>query len=124
MDASIPQIPNASPNCPRCVELERVIAQLQRQIDELKARLEKAEAGSRATKRQAAPFSKGPPKADPKNPGRKSGKAHGPHFHRGIPPRIDETHDVPLPECCSNPNCPGRVREIQVVQQYQADLPR
>jgi len=124
MDASIPKIPNGSPGCPRCVELERVIAQLHGQIDELKARLEKAEAGSRAAKRQAAPFSKGPPKAEPKTPGRKSGEAHGPHFHRGVPPWINETHDVALPKCCSDPNCRGRVREIQVVQQYHADLPR
>jgi transposase len=124
MDASTSNQPNASPACPRCAELERVIVGLQKQIDELKARLEKAEAASRAAKRQAAPFSKGPPKADPKPPGRKSGEAHGPHFHRGVPPRIDETYDVPLPKCCSNPNCPGRVREIQIIQQYQADMPR
>src|SRR5450432_974212 len=124
MEASIPKTPNGSPNCPRCVEMERVIVQLQGQIDELKARLEKAEAGSRAAKRQAAPFSKGSPKANPKTPGRKSGEAHGPHFHRDVPPRIDETYDVPLPKCCSNPDCPGHVREIQIVQQYQADLPR
>ena len=55
-------------------------------------------------KRQAAPFRKqDEPAAEPKKPGRKSGRRHGPHAHRSVPPRIDETYDVPLPQPC--PHC-------------------
>jgi hypothetical protein len=41
---------------------------------------------SNAGKRQAAPFRNGPPKPDPKRPGRKAGDQHGTHGHR--PPHV------------------------------------
>jgi hypothetical protein len=57
-------------SCPNCARLERRIAELEQRVAQLKQLLEKA---TRAQKRQAAPFSKGTPKQDPKTPGRKPG---------------------------------------------------
>jgi transposase len=78
----------------------------------------------RRNKRQAAPFRKQEkPAADPKKPGRKSGKRHGRHGHRSIPPRIDETYDVPVPSRC--PHCDGDcINETHVAVQYQTEIPR
>jgi transposase len=94
---------------------------LQRELEEARAGLDQAQ---RQSKRQAAPFSKGPPKPQPKKPGRKSGKAHGRHGHR-VPPdpaAIDEVLEAPLPEAC--PKCGGSVRETGVATQYQTEIPR
>jgi transposase len=94
---------------------------LRRELEEARARLDEAQ---RQSKRQAAPFSKGPPKPQPKKPGRKSGTAHGRHGHR-LPPRpaaIDEVLEAPLPEAC--PQCGGAVRETEVATQYQTEIPR
>lgn len=96
--------------------------------DRLRAELAQARSeldeARRASKRQAAPFSKGPPKPQPRRPGRKSGAAHGRHGHRPAPPpdRIDETCDAPLPARC--PGCGGAVEETAVAAQYQAEIPR
>jgi len=77
--------------------------------------LEKA---TRAQKRQAAPFSKGTGKPDPKKPGRKPGDHYGPKAHRPLPEqKPDEIIDVPLPEQC--PDCGGPADEDQVDQQFQ-----
>jgi transposase len=97
--------------------------ELQSLRDEL-ARLSVAlEEERRRGKRQAAPFSKGPPVKKPKPPGRKSGKRHGPHAYRSIPPRIDESFDVPLPSQCSH--CVStHVTETHVATQYQTEIPR
>src|SRR3954447_3063217 len=94
---------------------------LQRERDEARARLDQAQ---RQSKRQAAPFSKGPPKSQPKKPGRKSGQAYGRHGHR-LPPSptaVDEVLEAPLPEAC--PQCGGSVRETEVATQYQTEIPR
>jgi uncharacterized coiled-coil protein SlyX len=78
----------------------RVELLLKRQ-EELRQRLEEKE---RSSKRQAAPFSKGPPKPDPKTPGRKPGDDYGRHHRRAIPEQPpDEIYDVPLPAQC--PKC-------------------
>ena len=58
------------PICPRCVVLERRIAELEARVAQLERLLDQA---LRSNKRQAAPFSKGTPKPDAKKPGRKSG---------------------------------------------------
>jgi transposase len=94
---------------------------LRRELDQAKADLE---AAGRAAKRQAAPFSKGPPNPHPRPPGRKRGRAHGRHGHRPAPPpdRIDETLDAPLPDAC--PDCGGPVRQTEVATQFQAEIPR
>src|SRR4051812_43364813 len=94
---------------------------LQRELDEARAGLDQAQ---RQSKRQAAPFSKGPPKPQPKTPGRKSGSAHGRHGHR-LPPdpaTVDDVLEAPLPDAC--PQCGGPVRETEVVTQYQTEIPR
>src|SRR3954469_9881543 len=94
---------------------------LQRELQQAKAGLDTA---TRESKRQAAPFSKGPPKPQPKTPGRKSGKDHGRHGHR-LPPgptAVDEVLEAPLPEAC--PQCGGSLRETEVATQYQTEIPR
>lgn len=97
-------------------EIER--NRLRRENERLKEDLEMAR--RRAT-RQAAPFSRGLPKACPERPGRKSGAAYGRKAHRRPPPHIDVTHDAPLPSCC--PDCGGAVVPRRLVSQYQEDLP-
>jgi transposase len=101
--------------------LHRRVADLEAQLQDLTRRLEEA---LRAGKRQAAPFRKGPPKSDPKTPGRKAGAAHGRHGHRLPPPadQVRETHEAALPDAC--PHCGGGVAETGVVPQFQAEIPR
>jgi transposase len=94
---------------------------LQRELEQVRANLDQAR---RQAKRQAAPFSKGPPKSQPKTPGRKCGTAHGRHGHR-LPPcpeTVDEVLEASLPHAC--PHCGGSVRETEVRQQYQTEIPR
>src|SRR3990172_8692093 len=66
--------------------LRQRVAELSQRVVELeaalKSALEQLEAARRAGKRQAAPFSKGPPKENPKPPGRKAGH---PPAHRDKP---------------------------------------
>jgi transposase len=100
-------------NCPRVRALEAEVAKLRRKVEEL----------TRAGRRQAAPFSKGEPKANPKRPGRKPGKDYGRRAYRPRPRRVDEDYDVPIPERCTHPGCGGRVHEDGVADQYQADIP-
>jgi transposase len=95
--------------------------QLQRKLNEALSELEQAK---RQSKRQAAPFSKGPPKPQPKKPGRKSGSAHGRHGHR-LPPApdtIDVVLAAPLPDSC--PHCGDALQHTTVHQQYQTEIPR
>lgn len=122
MDAESPIKP-----CSRCRELERRVAELESLVRSLSEQVSKLTAAleeeRRRGQRQAAPFSKGPPVVEPKSPGRKSGKRHGPHAHRSVPPRIDETYDVPLPPEC--PHCGERhVGETHIAVQYQTEIPR
>ena len=101
-------------------ELEAQVVQLQGRVAQLERLLEKA---TRNGKRQAAPFSKGPPKENPKKPGRKSGKKYGPTTRRSPPQQEpDEVIDVPLPRQCHE--CGGYVQEDHVDQQYQVEIPR
>lgn len=106
---------------PTYEELAAENRRLKAQIQELLLLVEKL---SRETKRQAAPFRKqDQPAAEPKKPGRKSGRRHGSHAQRAVPPRIDETYDVPLPPQC--PHCGDRhVHETHVAPQYQTEIPR
>ena len=103
----------------RVDQLERALAALQRTCDDLRQQLE---AATRASKRQAAPFAKGPPTAQPRTPGRRAGDQHGRHGHRPPPERIDETHEAPLPDVC--PDCGGPLDETHTTHQYQTDIPR
>ncbi len=94
---------------------EATIVRLQTRITELETQLEEAR---RTAKRQAAPFSKGPPQANPRRPGRKAGHAAA---HRPPPERVDHTEEASLPPAC--PDCGGPVTEDQVEVQYQVDIP-
>src|SRR5579862_3974887 len=102
------------PACAGCAERDRRIAELEARLADLNARLGKLETAARGAKRQAAPFAKGPPKADPKRPGRKAGDGYGtPHARRDVPPRIDEVLEAALPASCPHCGC-GEVPETGV----------
>jgi transposase len=96
------------------------IARLEQMVRDLQKRLSESE---HSAKRQAAPFSKGQPKQNPKTPGRKAGDKHGKHGHREAPAptQIDETLDAPLPDQCA---CGGHVVEDQLDRQFQTEIPR
>jgi transposase len=119
---------NSTPACPRCAVLERRIAELEAHVAQLEAKVAKLtqllEQATRTAKRQAAPFSKGEPKATPKLPGRKPGPDYGtPAFRAAPPPRkIDEVHEAALPLNC--PACGGVVLETHLACQYQVEIPR
>src|SRR5262245_51571952 len=70
---------------------------LQRELEQARAERDQA---NRQSRRQAAPFSKGPPKPQPRRPGRKPGPAHGRHGHRlpPLPEQVDEILEAPLPD--------------------------
>ena len=109
------------PTCPGCSQRDREIDDLKKRIADLERRLDEKE---RTSKRQAAPFSKGEPKARPKKPGRKAGSRHGQHAHRPpLPPEtVAEILEAPLPEAC--PDCGGEIGEDDDVdEQFQTDIP-
>jgi transposase len=105
--------------CQNCLRVERENADLRAQVANLLRLLDEQR---RAGKRQAAPFAKGPPKPEPKKPGRKPGKDYGIKAHREPPEQIDEIHEAPLPEQC--PDCGGTIDETHIDQQYQVEIPR
>lgn len=105
--------------CPECPLLRREVADLKAKVEQLTLLLEEQR---RAGKRQAAPFSKGGPKAKPKKPGRHGGEDYGKKGHRPPPDTIDETHEAPLPKVC--PDCGGTIDETDIQQQYQTEIPR
>lgn len=109
------------PACPGCRELLQRVAQLEALVAELTRKLDDA---LRAGKRQAAPFRKGPPKPDPQTPGRKSGERHGAHGHRPPPPpdQVSECHEAELPADC--PHCHGPLVETGTAEQFQTEIPR
>ena len=125
---------------PRTRKLERENQQLRQQVEHLQEdkdhlvrdkeclrqeieRLRKElEAALRASKRQAAPHSRGEPKSNPKRPGRKPGRDYGQPACRRIPPRSDEQFPVPLPEQC--PHCGGGVELERSEPQYQEEIVR
>jgi transposase len=101
---------------------EQLIAGLEQQVRTLRDELEQLR---RQQKRQAAPFSKGPPKRDPKRPGRKPGSQYGRVAYRADPPpgQITEVHEVPLPAACPRCGCAAWC-DTNVVVQFQAELPK
>src|SRR5947209_15658620 len=109
-------------------DLRALVEQLRQENERLRQDnerlLRELDQARRQAKRQAAPFSKGPPKPQPKRPGRKSGPAHGRHGHRCPPdPRlIDEVLEAALPTAC--PGCGGQVEPTAVATQYQTEIPR
>jgi transposase len=103
-------------------EIERLRKEnerLQREAERLRRELE---AALRASKRQAAPHSRGNPIANPRRPGRKPGRGYGRHSCHPIPARVDERITVPLPEHC--PHCGGGVEPESCETQYQEEIVR
>lgn len=99
--------------------LERQRERLEKERDQLKHELDLAR---RAAKRQAAPFSKGEPKSDPKRPGRRAGAEYGRKGHRTIPMNVDEEILVPLPD--RSPCCGSEIENLHVEDQYQTEIVR
>ena len=92
-------------------------------LREENARLQKElETAQRAGRRQAAPFSRGERKSQPKSPGRKPGKAYGKHHRRPIPDHVDEQISVAVPEKC--PACSGALTVERIEAQYQEEIVR
>lgn len=104
--------------CPRCEEQGKQLERLKARLAEVEAELERAR---RSGKRQAAPFSKGEPKAKPTRPGRRAGEAYGTKAQRVAPEQVDREVEVRLPDAC--PDCGGLLAEIGTAEQYQEELP-
>jgi len=100
-------------------------ARLRREIESLRAEIERLrkllEEALRSAKRQAAPFSRRSPKANPQTPGRKPGQQYGRRCRRPRPQHIDEIIEVAVPQSC--PDCGGQVREEGTRSQYQTEIP-
>lgn len=111
----------AEPQCPNCQRLLQRVAELEAHVEHLTRLLDQQR---RAGKRQAAPFAKGPPKPQPKKPGRKPGSDYGTKAHRPppTPEQIDDVHEAPLPDAC--PDCGGPLDETRIDHQYQVEIPR
>lgn len=109
----------------RIAELERKLADREREIRQLLRRIErlerKNEALSRAAKRQAAPFSRGNPKAEPAQRGRKRGRRYGKRASRAVPAKIDRVVHVPAPMYC--PACEKPAELLRQQRQWQTDIP-
>jgi transposase len=108
-------------------ELLVLVAQLERQVAQLSARLEALQAENaqlqRSTKRQAAPFSKGTRESKPKRPGPKPGAGT---FSFRQAPRPEEITESPLNVPVTLDSCPsggGRLAEERVDLAYRTDLP-
>ena len=125
-----PRLPQSQQE--RLEQLEKENRQLQQQVEQgrfknkrLKKRIERLEQhlekARRAIHRQAAPFSKGEPKAAPKTPGRKAGSDYGEPSFRPVPQRIDQVLPVPLSRRCP---CGGTVQVDRIEAQYQEDIVR
>lgn len=101
-------------------ELKTQVARLENKVKQLEQQLvlkrKELEAAKRAEKRQAAPFSKGPPKERPRKPGQRRGHAPA---HRPRPTLIDQVVDVPLSSC---PHCDHLVEADRVEEQIIEDL--
>ena len=102
-------------------ELDQALEEIQRLRQENDRLARELESARRSQKRQAAPFSKGEPKATPKKPGRKSGAAHGPHHRRRVPEMTGERYVAELSGQCE---CGGAIGWEQTKRQYQEDIVR
>ena len=99
----------------RMEEMEQAQAEANRRLEELEKALDEA---IRKGKRQAAPFSRGKPKKNPKKPGRKKGHVGA---KREAPEHIDHTLTAPPLTAC--PACGGRLEKHRQERNYEIDLP-
>ena len=103
-------------------ELEREIQRLQTENERLKKKVKDLEEELWASKRQAAPFSKGERKANPKRPGRKAGQGvfrNRPAPAASIDGEIVEAA-VPVEGC---PHCGGELEVVAEEWATTTDLP-
>ena len=102
-------------------ELEREIECLREENEALKKKIENLEEELRASKRQAAPFSKGQRKANPKRPGRKAGQ--GIFRNRPAPaePLVGQVVEAVVPAAC--PSCGGALTVEAQEWATTTDLP-
>jgi hypothetical protein len=103
-------------------EIERLKKENERLKQETDRLRRELEAALRASKRQAAPHSRGTPKTNPQRPGRKPGGHYGRQACRPIPARVDEQITVPVPARC--PHCGGGVESESCQTQYQEEIVR
>jgi len=103
-------------------EIDRLGKENERLKQETERLRRELEAALRASKRQAAPHSRGLPKANPRRPGRKPGRHYGRQACRPIPVCVDERIAVPFPERC--PHCGGGVEPESCGTQYQEEIVR
>jgi transposase len=103
-------------------ENERLRKEIERLKQETERLRRELEAALRASKRQAAPHSRGTPKATPQRPGRKPGRRYGRQACRPIPARVDERIAVALPAHCLH--CGGGVEPESCETQYQEEIVR
>ena len=103
-------------------EIDRLRKENERLRQEAERLRRELEAALRANKRQAAPHSRGNPKANPRRPGRKPGRCYGRQACRAVPSRVDEWIAVQLPEHC--PHCGGGVERECCETQYQEEIVR
>ena len=105
-------------------ELRVENGRLRGERERLKARVKelegKVEELRRASKRQAAPFSRGEREEKPGRPGRRPGGEYGQRAHRLPPEEVDEGLEAPLEDRCE---CGGEIRHERTVYQYQEELP-
>jgi transposase len=95
------------------------VQELEHRVEELLRALEEAQ---RAGKRQAAPFSRHKPKANPAKPGRKAGAKYGCRSRRPIPTTIEQTLEAELPGCC--PHCGGELEETKIDNKSRTNFRR
>lgn len=94
-------------------QLREIITKQQEEIDQLK----------RSGKRQAAPFSKGTRKQNPKRPGRKPGQGSFRHKAPPIPDKVTEPPvDVPV-TVSACPACGGALESERVDVAYRTEIP-
>ncbi|MBM3740494.1 MAG: transposase [Acidobacteria bacterium] len=105
----------------RRAELEKAEQEIERLREENTQLRQQLEGAQRGQKRQTSPFSKGEPKANPKEPGRKSGDEHGEHHRRAVPETVDEHYVAALPTQCA---CGGAVEVEKTKRQIQEDIVR
>lgn len=106
----------------KAAEIERLRRERERLKQEIERLKQELELARRASKRQAAPFSKGEPKVEAKRPGRKAGPDYGRHGYRAIPSQVNKTIIVPLPKSC--PACGGGCTHEEWADQYQTEIVR
>ena len=95
-----------------CRRLNHEVHRLTARVNELESKVEKLR---RASKRQAAPHSKGTHVTHPKRSGRRPGEGYGTKAFRKVPDHIDDVVEVPCPAYC---DCGGEVELDDVIEQW------